>query len=160
MEALSCFPFLRRKKRDVEGHCRLFYVIAVTMMTVGFLASCANANSADFSRFQGESDDWVGTCPAQFTVGAPAGGMISATLTVMCDHRPTVEETMTGPFVPQSGRYHAVVTGVKTAQNFNYDQDKSFDLVLTPDGCTMSGIVADADGTSNIRFDSTAQDCP
>ena len=159
MEALSCFPFWCRKKRDAGGQ-RLFYVIAVTMVTVGFLVSCANANSADFSRFQGESDDWVGTCPAQFVVGTPADGMISATLTVMCDHRPAVEETMTGAFMPQSGRYHAVVTGIKTAQNFNYDQDKSFDLVLTPDGCTMSGIVSDADGSSNIRFDSTAQDCP
>ena len=159
MAALSCFPFLRRKKRDVEGR-RLFSVIAVTVVTVGFLASCANANSSDFSSFQGESDDWVGNCPAQFTVGTPTGGMISAMLTVMCDHRPTVEETMTGPFVPQSGRYHAVVTGLKTAQNFNYDQDKSFDLALTPNGCTMSGTVTDADGNSNVSFDSTAENCP
>jgi hypothetical protein len=46
------------------------------------------------------------------------------------------------------------------APNFTYDQDKSFDLTLAPNGCTMSGAVTDADGSTNISFDSTAENCP
>jgi hypothetical protein len=159
MAALSWFPFLSCKEREAAA-CGSFPVVAVTLVAVCFLVSCADADPANVSSFQGESDDWVGTCPATFAVGTPTGGMIGATLTVMCDHRPTLEETMSGPFVPGSGHYHAVVTGIKTAQNFNYGQDQNFDLTLDSNGCSMSGTVTDADGSSKVSFDSTAQDCP
>ncbi len=67
---------------------------------------------------------------------------------------------MTGPSAPKNGHYHAIVTGIKAAQNFSYDQDKNFDLTLMSDGCMMSGTVTDADGTNNISFNSLAQNCP
>ena len=133
--------------------------MAVIVVTAGFLASCADAVSADFSGFQGVSDDWVGSCPAQFVVGTPAEGMVQATLTVLCDHHLMVEETMSGPFVQGNGHYHGIVTAIEKAPNFDYDQDRSFDLTLTSDGCTMSGTVTDADGNNSISFDSHAQDC-
>jgi hypothetical protein len=158
MKGLCCFPFLRRKGRAASVRAA-FSGLAVTVVTVGFLASCADADSSDFSAFHGESDDWVGNCFADFVVGTPTAGMIDARLTVLCDHRPTVEETMSGPFVPRTGRYHAIVTGIKTAPNFTYDEDKNFDLTLAGDGCSMFGTVTDTDGTSKISFDSTDQAC-
>jgi hypothetical protein len=136
-----------------------FPMMAVILVVFGFLASCADTGSTNYAGFRGESDNWVGACPAEFYVGTPTGGMVNATLTVMCNHQPTVEETMTGPLVPGTGHYHAVVTGIKTAPGFSYDQDKGFDLTLASDGCTMSGTVADGDDSSNISFDSSAQDC-
>lgn len=135
-------------------------MVAVMFAGFGVLASCADANTSNYAGFHGESDDWVGTCPAQFEVGTLAGGMVDATLTVMCNHQPTVEETMTGPFVLGTGHYRAVVTAIKTASGFSYDQDKNFDLNLAADGCTMSGTVTDGDSSSHISFDSIAQDCP
>jgi len=135
--------------------------VTVAILAAGaLLASCADANSSDFSGFRGEADDWVENCPAQLTVGVPTAGVVDATLTVLCNQKPTVEETMTGPYVPNSGHYHAVVTGIKTAPGFSYDQDKSFDLTLISDGCMMSGTVTDADRTNNVTFNSLAQNCP
>lgn len=152
------------KTRDLASRAATAHLslptIAVILVVFGFLASCADAGTTNYAGFQGESDDWVGACPAEFDVGMPAGGMVGATLTVMCSHQSTVEETMTGSFVPGTGHYHAVVTGIKTAPGFSYDQDKEFDLTLAADGCAMSGTVADGDGSSNISFDSSAQDCP
>lgn len=157
--AALCFPRLRRQERAAPAY-GVFSVVAVIFVAAAFLGSCADADSANFAGFHGESDDWVGTCPAQFVVGTPTAGMIRATLTVMCAQGPMVAETMAGPFVPETGHYQAVVTGIQTAQNSTYDQDKSFDLTLSADGCSMSGTVTDADGSSKVSFDSPAQDCP
>jgi len=159
MAALSCLSFLFRKKRGAAG--RFLFPVTVAILAAGaLLASCANANSSDVSGFRGEADGWVGNCPAQLAVGTPTGGMIDATLTVLCDQKPAVEETMSGPYVPNNGHYHAVVTAIKTAPSFSYDQDKNFDLALISDGCMMSGTVTDADGTNNVTFNSLAQNCP
>lgn len=159
MAALSCLWCLCRKKRDVAGRC--LFPVAVAILAAGaFLASCADANSSDFAGFRGEADDWVGNCPAQLAVGMPTAGMIDATLIVLCDQKPAVEETMTGAYVPNDGHYHAVVTGIRTTPSFDYDQDKNFDLTLISDGCIMSGTVTDANGSSNISFNSLAQNCP
>ena len=157
--AALCFSRLRRKGRAATAS-GAFSIVGVILVAAGLLGSCTDANSANFAGFHGESDGWVGTCPAEFVVGTPTAGMIDATLTVMCDHRPMAAETMAGPFVPETGHYQAVVSGLKTAQNFTYDQDKKFDLTLTPDGCSMAGTVTDADGSSSVSFDSGAQDCP
>jgi hypothetical protein len=163
MPGLSCFSYLRRTKRDGTSRnvaSAWVVMIAATCVVLTSLASCANADTTNISGFQGSSDDWVGTCAAQLAVGTPAGGVVDATLTVMCNQQPTVEETMSGPFVPGSGHYHAIVTAIKTAPDFSYDQDKNFDLNLAGNGCTMSGTVTDVDGSNNISFDSSAQGCP
>ena len=163
MAGLSCFSYLR-VAQSVRRHAHGFRFrrdCRDTVWSLGFLASCANADTTNYVRISGESDDWVGSLSrASWLSARRRAGWSTATLTVMCNHQPTVEETMTGPFVPGSGHYHAVVTGIKTAPNFSYDQDKNFDLTLAADGCTMSGTVTDGDGSSNISFDSSAQDCP
>jgi hypothetical protein len=159
MEALSCL-FRGRRKEPVVARCGVLSALAVLLVTAGFLVGCVHATTTNYAGFQGESDDWAGSCPAEFTVGKPVSGTISATLAVICHGHAAVEEVMSGPFVLETGHYHAVVTGIRTAPDFSYDADKSFDLALSSDGCSMAGTVTDADGKENVSFDSPAEACP
>lgn len=159
MEALSSLLHRRRKERAV-ARCGVFSVLAVLMVTAGFLVGCVHATTTNYAGFHGESDDWVGSCPAEFTVGKPVSGTISATLAVICHGRTAVEEVMSGPFDLANGHYHAVVTAIRTAPDFSYDADKGFDLALSGDACSMAGTITDAGGKENVSFDLPAEACP